>query len=92
MSSGAAHEARSVGSEHETDEEDDDDYVEALPLASINKNRKARTSVSAEAYGAWNKKSDFQPRVIQKSEETKAKICARLKQSFLFQSLNPKEF
>ncbi len=33
MSSGAAHEARSLGSEHETDEDDDDDYVEALPLA-----------------------------------------------------------
>lgn len=51
-----------------------------------------RTSVSAEAFGAWNKKSEFQPRVIQKSEETKAKISARLKSSFLFQSLNDKEF
>ena len=60
MSSGAAHEARSVGSEHETDEDDEDDYVEALPAAMINKGRKGpRSSVSAEAFGAWNKKSDF---------------------------------
>ena len=34
MSSGgltAAQEARSVGSEHETDEDDEDDYMEPLP-------------------------------------------------------------
>ena len=56
----AAHDARSVGSEHETDEDDDDDYVEALPAATMSKNRKGpRSSVSAEAFGAWNKKSDF---------------------------------
>ena len=32
-----------------------------------------RCSVSAEAYGLWNKKADFKPRNIPKSEATKAK-------------------
>jgi hypothetical protein len=30
-----------------------------------------RTSVSAEAFGTWNKKSDFKPREVEKSEDTK---------------------
>jgi hypothetical protein len=33
-----------------------------------------RTSVSAEAFGVWNKKEDFKSRHIEKSEETKNKI------------------
>jgi hypothetical protein len=30
-----------------------------------------RASVSAEAFGIWNKKSDFKPRVVVKSESVK---------------------
>jgi hypothetical protein len=37
-----------------------------------------RSSVSAEAFGHWNKKSDFKPRVIAKSEETIHRIRSRL--------------
>jgi len=51
-----------------------------------------RSSVSAEAFGAWNKKSDFKARVVQKSAETRKKIAERLKHSFMFQSLNDQEF
>jgi len=40
--------------------------------------------VSAEAFGVWNKKSDFKARIIEKPEEIKTKIQNRLKQSFLF--------
>lgn len=50
-----------------------------------------RTSVSAEVYGQFNKKEDFQPRVIPKSEEQKERICQRLMQSFMFQALEDKE-
>ena len=89
----AAQDARSVGSEHETDEDDEDDYIESLPAALVSKGRQGpRSSVSAEAFGAWNKKSDFKPRVVEKSEDTKAKIRERLKHSFMFQSLNDQEF
>jgi hypothetical protein len=38
-----------------------------------------RSSVSAEAFGAWNKKSDFKPRVVAKAEETKQRISRRLR-------------
>ena len=47
--------------------------------------------MSAEAFGAWNKKSDFQPKIVPKSEETKQKILARLSQAFMFSALDEKE-
>lgn len=56
------------------------------------KGKGPRSSVSAEAFGAWNKKSDFKPRIIPKTEETREKISKRLKMSFLFQALNDREF
>jgi cAMP-dependent protein kinase regulator len=37
-----------------------------------------RISVSAEAYGLWNKKGDFKPRVVPKTSDTKSKILTRL--------------
>jgi cAMP-dependent protein kinase regulator len=37
-----------------------------------------RTSVSAEAYGKFNKKGTFQARVIPKTSEQKARIEKRL--------------
>jgi len=40
--------------------------------------------VSAECFGKWNKKGDFVPPVIKKSEKTKEEIRARLSKSFLF--------
>jgi cAMP-dependent protein kinase regulator len=47
--------------------------------------------VSAEAFGVWNKKSDFKAREVEKSEEVRQKIMDRLKQSFLFSSLSENE-
>lgn len=61
-----------VGSEHETDEDEEDDYVDIPPEKIVNKYKKGpRSSVSAEAFGIWNKKSDFKPTVVDKSEEAK---------------------
>ena len=48
--------------------------------------------MSAEAFGAWNKKSDFKPRVVAKAQDTRDKISKRLKASFLFQSLSDRDF
>jgi len=53
--------------------------------------RGPRTSVSAEAFGAWNKKEDFKPRVVPKSEEIKERIHNRLTKSFMFSALNEVE-
>jgi cAMP-dependent protein kinase regulator len=48
--------------------------------------------VSAEVYGGWNKKGDFKPKVVPKSEATKQKLHARLMQAFMFNALDEKEF
>jgi cAMP-dependent protein kinase regulator len=68
--------------------------IDDLPQAQVEKAKKKgpRASVSAEAFGAWNKKGDFVARVIVKAPETIEKITKRLKQSFLFQSLDDREF
>lgn len=50
-----------------------------------------RTSVSAEAYGKFNKKGTFQARVIPKTSEQKARIEKRLGQAFMFSALDDKE-
>lgn len=55
------------------------------------KANKQRTSVSAEAFGLYHKKSDFKPIVIEKSDVVKNKIRKRLAESFLFNTLNEKD-
>ena len=50
-----------------------------------------RKGVSAEAYGIYNKKKPFVPRVIPKTNEQKENIREKCKQSFLFNSLEGKE-
>ena len=41
-----------------------EDLPEIVPKIS---KKGPRASVSAEAFGDWNKKSDFKPRVVQKT-------------------------
>jgi cAMP-dependent protein kinase regulator len=56
-----------------------------MPEKIENKFKKGpRASVSAEAFGEYNKKGDFKAQVINKTEETKAKIAARLNMTFMF--------
>lgn len=76
-------------SEH-SDEEEDDEVHEVQPKK---KNIKAqRAGVSAEVYGQWNKKGDFIPKVVPKSQETKTKLKKRLLEAFMFNALDEKEF
>ena len=76
----------------ETDSEEFDsegeDYVISIPL---NKNKTHRTSVSAEVYGQFNKKEDFKPRVISKTQEQVEKISNRLSNAFMFSALDDGE-
>lgn len=51
----------------------------------------ARTSVSAEAYGEWNKKADFVAPVYEKTESQKSRIQSCLQQCFLFGALDNEE-
>ena len=50
-----------------------------------------RTSVSAEAFGAHNKKEDFVPPVIEKSQEIKDQIIERLHSCFMFSGISTEE-
>ncbi len=50
-----------------------------------------RNSVSAEAYGTFNKKEDYKPRVIPKSESQRARILEKLNIAFMFQVLDDKD-
>ena len=55
------------------------------------KKKGMRTSVSAEAYGEFNVKKAYVPRVIPKTEEQIARIKDRCMLSFIFNSLEDKE-
>lgn len=50
-----------------------------------------RSSVSAEAYGMWNKKENYKPKVIEKDDSTKKHILDIMNLTFLFNSLDEKE-
>lgn len=52
-----------------SDEDDQDDYVDHLPTAKEKGKNQGRASVSAEAFGDFNKKKAFKPRVIPKKQE-----------------------
>jgi cAMP-dependent protein kinase regulator len=50
-----------------------------------------RCSVSAEVYGMFNKKEDFVPPVINKTEEQRDRILAKVTKSFMFNTLDEAE-
>ncbi len=50
--------------------------------------KKHRPSVSAEAYGAWNKKRKFVAPVYAKSPQQNQRILAAISNSFLFSTLD----
>jgi len=78
--------------EDEEEEDDDEDAPDMPPLPPPGMNRGPRQSVSAEAYGAWNKKDDnFVAPVYEKSEDAMKRIQGCLGSSFLFSSLEEEE-
>jgi cAMP-dependent protein kinase regulator len=83
----------SVSKSHSDSQSDEEDVVadEEIKKRQAKKSKHKRTGVSAEAYGKFNKKEDFVPRIIQKTEEQINKIKARIVSSFLFSNLEPNE-
>lgn len=63
----------------------------SLPTKAAKQSTVQRTSVSAEVYGAWNKKPVYVPKVVKKSDEQVQRIRGRLDQAFMFQALDEKE-
>lgn len=76
--------------EEEEEEEEEDDEVDVMPEPS-KMNRGPRQSVSAEAYGMWNKKTDFVAPVYEKTAEQRERIAQCLEPSFLFSALEKEE-
>lgn len=86
-SQAAAPEAKDDEAEESEEEDDDADVDDLPPPPASYLQQKQRTSVSAEAYGAWNKLKEFTPPVHSKTEDQKARLTSVLKISFLFQGL-----
>jgi len=81
-----------IGSENETDSDNDDDYVDVLPeQVAKQKTRGPRASVSAEAFGLHNKKEDFKARVVPKEQAAKDAIMEKINLSFMFSGLDANE-
>ncbi|CAD8120413.1 unnamed protein product [Paramecium sonneborni] len=75
---------------HISSEEDNAEDVDELEKA-VRKEQQFRTSVSAEVYGLYNKKEDFKPRVIPKSQDQRERIENKLSGVFMFQGLDQNE-
>ena len=76
-------------SEHDSDSADDDYAQQIVPKKK--ENFVPRTSVSAEVYGMYNKKENYKPKIVPKSQAQKEKIGQRLNQAFMFSALDEKE-
>ena len=61
--------------------------VKPMAAGSVNK----RTSVSAEVFGKYNKKAEYVPHVVPKSQDVKSKIKQRLQMAFMFKALGDQE-
>ena len=86
-------ESQSFVSDSEEDDviNNEEEFEKKVQSKKNNFKDKKRSGVSAEVYGNFNKKEDFVPRVIEKTEEQKNKIKLRILTSFLFNSLEKKD-
>lgn len=75
--------------EEEEVEEEDDRLSKLQKKKEQRKNQTAgRSGVSAEVYGKNNQQKVFEPPIISKSEEAKARIEAKLQKNFMFKNLD----
>ena len=94
----------SISSDDSCSEENDDVMDEKEENELINKKltnikntqekqnmMKARISVSAEAYGLYNKKQNYVPKVVPKNEDQMNRIKGKIISSFIFSSLDKKD-
>jgi cAMP-dependent protein kinase regulator len=81
-------EIEKILSDQESDEEIKQNEIEDKKKSIKGKGK--RTGVSAEAYGKFNKKEDYKPRYIPKSDVQIKRITNKISQSFIFNSLDEK--
>lgn len=81
-----------ASSSDESSSSDSDDADDSKILIArkklYEKGRNPRKSVSAEAYGEWNRKARFTPTIIEKPDEMRDEIRTKLKKSFMFSNLD----
>lgn len=85
-------------SEEEDDEDDYDDeegdmVMELAPIKKFDANAASkfmptRSSVSAEAYGNFNKSEKYVPKVVPKDEKTKLRIRNKMRNTFIFKTVD----
>ena len=68
---------------------DDEAQLESKRNSEARKTTK-KLAVSAEAYGEYNKLSDYTPKVVTKTPEQSKQIQEILMKSFMFRTLDPK--
>ena len=77
---------------HFQESDEDSDTPLPAPIPKKAADRKPRQSISAEAFGDWNKKGNFNPPVHQKEDSLKEKIRKLLSNIFMFKCLGDEEF
>merc|ERR1719453_125222 len=83
-----------VKDEEEEEEEEEDDELDEIPESMKKPEgqmKGPRSSVSAEAYGAWNQKKAFTPPSHPKTDEQKKRLQEVMGKSFLFSALEGKD-
>ena len=74
---------------NDSDEDDDivdDKLIEKKRLQQRNSKKRSRMGISEEVFGCFNKKSRFEPKKIEKSEESRILILSLIRNCILFQS------
>merc|ERR1719169_378976 len=86
--------AKEEDKDEEEEEEEEDDELDEIPESMKKPEgqmKGPRSSVSAEAYGAWNQKKAFTPPTHPKTDEQKKRLSEVLGKSFLFSALEAKD-
>mmetsp|Transcript_90860 Transcript_90860/g.266014 ORF Transcript_90860/g.266014 Transcript_90860/m.266014 type:complete len:404 (-) Transcript_90860:371-1582(-) len=87
-------EDKNAPADADEDEEEEDDDCDEIPESFKKPEQqmgRARQSVSAEAYGQWNKKQQFTAPTHSKTDEQKERLKGTLQKSFMFSGLESQD-
>ena len=79
-------------SDDDNDADVEHDDVTDKKLEQLRNQGKKKMAISAESYGTYNKMAEFKPPVVPKSDAQKAEIRSVLQISFMFNTLDDKDF
>ena len=68
--------------------QDEDSIGEIEQIKQTMVKKEARKGISAEAYGVYNTKKKFHPKVIKKTDEQISRIKSKIINSFIFKNLD----